>query len=90
MNPKTDKIAYLVIARDGIFGFDTKYVPIPWAAFRATRNVSLLVLDATSARMDVAREVSDDQFPPIGHFDQESQKMDAYWKTHLASGKSGG
>jgi sporulation protein YlmC with PRC-barrel domain len=90
MNPKTGKIAYLVIARAGIFGFDTKYVPIPWDDFKATRSVNLLVLDATSARMDAAPEVSDDQFPPIGHFDQESQKMDAYWKTHLASGKSGG
>jgi len=90
MNPKTDKIAYLVIARHGIFGFDTKYVPIPRGAFRATRTMNLLVLDATSARMDAAPDVSDDQFAPTGHFDQESQKMDAYWTTRLARGKSGG
>jgi hypothetical protein len=45
--------------------------------------------------MDGAPEVNDHQFSVTGHFDQESQKVDAYWKTNLATGnaaagKSGG
>ena len=90
MDPKTGKIAYLIVARGGVFGFDRKYVPIPWDDFKMTQNASLLVLGATKEAMDGAPEVTDDQFTTTGHFDQESQKVDAYWKTHLANLKSGG
>jgi sporulation protein YlmC with PRC-barrel domain len=90
MDPKTGKIAYLIVARGGVFGFDRKYVPIPWDDFKMTRNASLLVLDATKATMDGAPEITDDQFTTAGHFDQESQKVGAYWKTHLVNLKSGG
>ena len=89
-DPKTGKIAYLIVARGGVFGFDREYVPIPWDDFKMTRNASLLVLDATKGAMDGAPEVADDQFTTTGHFDQESQKVDAYWKTHLVNLKSGG
>jgi sporulation protein YlmC with PRC-barrel domain len=78
MSPKTGDIAYLVIGRGGFFGIDEKYVPVPWGDFKAAPNLSLLVLGTRMGAMD-------DEFGAPGQFDQESQKVDGYWKAHLAN-----
>jgi sporulation protein YlmC with PRC-barrel domain len=85
MDPKTGKIAYLVIARGGIFGFDKKYVPVPWDDFKATQGVSFLVLDTDKATMEGAPQVTHDQVLTSAQFEKRSQEVDAYWKTHLTN-----
>jgi sporulation protein YlmC with PRC-barrel domain len=84
MSPQNDEIAYLIIARGGFLGIDEKYVAVPWSDFKVTPSASLLVLNSTKAVMAAGPLVSHDQFAKDGLFDQESQKVDAYWKTHLS------
>jgi hypothetical protein len=88
-NSQTGKIDYVVVARGGIFGIDEKYVPVPWAAFKITPNLSLLVLGTTKGALGAAPEASKDQFTTPGHFNELSQKVDAYWKTHLSDNGKG-
>lgn len=83
LNPHTGKIAYLIISRGGLFGIDASYVPVPWGAIKAAPNASLLVLDTTKAAMSAAPQVNDHQFSASGQFDQESQKVDAYWGSRV-------
>jgi sporulation protein YlmC with PRC-barrel domain len=82
-DPKTGKIAYLIISRGGLFGIDASYVPVPWDDFKVSPNASLLVLDTSKAVMSAAPQMSDETFTKAGQFDAERQKVDAYWKSHV-------
>jgi sporulation protein YlmC with PRC-barrel domain len=82
MSPKSGQIAYLVVARGGIFGFDESHVPVPWEDFKATPTASLLVLDTTKAILDGAPEVKKGSFSGGGDVATEGVKVDAYWNAH--------
>jgi sporulation protein YlmC with PRC-barrel domain len=82
-SPQTGKIAYLLIARGGwLFGMGEKYVAVPWGAFKVAPNATLLVLNATKSVIDAAPQVSTGDFTALG---QPSEKVDDYWKAHMAS-----
>ncbi|MBC7733933.1 MAG: PRC-barrel domain-containing protein [Bacteriovorax sp.] len=83
MDPQSGKIAYLVIARGGIFGFGEKYVPVPWIDFKATPGSKLMVLASTKAVMDAAPQVKEDQNFQQDEFAAQSQKVNAYWLANL-------
>ena len=85
MSPTTGKIAYLIVARGGLFGIDQKYVPVPWTDIKATPNMNLLVLDSTKNAIAGAPEVKHNQFFDAEQYTETSQKVDNYWKTHLAA-----
>jgi len=75
---ETGKITYLVIARGGIFGIDQKYFSVPWEDFKITPNDQ-------QDRLGRGPQVNHDRFAADGNFDQESQNVDAYWKSKLSN-----
>lgn len=83
MSPQTGQIAYLVISRGGFFGFDQKYVPIPWADFAITPDGNFLVLNATKDMLKAAPQVDHNQVMDPGQFATESKVVDAYWAKTL-------
>ncbi len=83
MSPQTGQIAYLIISRGGFFGFDQKYVPIPWADFAITSDHTFLVLDATKDMLKAAPQVDHNQVMAPGQFATVSKAVDAYWAKTL-------
>lgn len=83
MSPQSGKIAYLVISRGGVFGFDQKYVPIPWADFSITPDRNFLVLHATKDMLKAAPQVDHNQVMTPGEFATVSKAIDAYWAKTL-------
>jgi len=83
MDPQTDRIAFLVIARGGLFGFGKSYVPVPWEDFKAAPGNKLLVLNITKATMNGAPQVKKDQNFQQDGFAAEMQKVNAYWASRL-------
>lgn len=85
ISPQTGKIAYLVLARGGIFGIDQKFVPVPWADFKITKAGNLLVLDTSKAVLAGAPLASVADFKTPDRVTQQGAKVDAYWKANLSS-----
>jgi sporulation protein YlmC with PRC-barrel domain len=83
--PHTGKIAYLVIARGGIFGLDKMYVPVPWQDFKMSPTGALLVLDSTKLMLEAAPSGHESQFAAANLSSWHDQEVDAYWKAHIAA-----
>lgn len=83
MDSQTAKVSYLVIARDGIFGFGKKYISLSWDVFRDALSNKLFVLASTKASMIGARQLEDDQNFQLGEFTAEMQSVKAYWLSLL-------
>ncbi len=60
-----------------------KYVLVPWEVFKITPTCTCSCLTPPKAHW--TPPVNGDQFTTQGQFDQESQKVDAYWKAHLSN-----
>jgi sporulation protein YlmC with PRC-barrel domain len=82
LSPLTERIAYLVIARGGIFGLDETRIPIPWDDFKATPNATLLVLDTTKGTLEAAPTVAKNSFSISSEVGSLSGKVDTYWKAN--------
>ncbi len=79
MGADSGKIAYLVVARGGIFGIGEHHVAVPWDQFKVTPNLNILVLDTSKSDMDKAPEITGSRFAPPAPFAQQTAKADAYW-----------
>jgi sporulation protein YlmC with PRC-barrel domain len=84
LSPKSGQIDYVVIGRGGVFGFEEKYVPVPWSAFKMAKGALLLVLDASKANMDSAPQMKEKMFAADVNFGRDNEKADDYWKTHAS------
>ena len=71
MEPKSGRIAYLVVARGGVFGIGERHVAVPWD--------HILVLETSKDSMDKAPRISEGRFTKSGPFAEQTAKADAYW-----------
>lgn len=79
MGPEGGKIAYLVVARGGIFGLGERHVAVPWDQFKVSPNPNILVLDTSKDSMDQAPRMIEGRFTKAEPFAQQTAKADAYW-----------
>lgn len=83
MGPEGGKIAYLVVARGGVFGIGERHVAVPWDRFKVTPNLNILVLQTSKAEMDKAPRIIKGRFTKAEPFAEQTAKADAYWSAAL-------
>ncbi|MHC2103589.1 PRC-barrel domain-containing protein [Methylobacterium sp. CM6246] len=79
MGPEGGGIAYLVVARGGVFGLGERHVAVPWDRFKVSPNLHILVLDTTKDAMDQAPRIIEGRFVKAEPFARQTAKADAYW-----------
>ncbi|MCJ2125610.1 PRC-barrel domain-containing protein [Methylobacterium sp. J-077] len=79
MGPEGGRIAYLVVARGGVFGLGERHIAVPWDQFKVTPNLNILVLDTSKEGMDQAPRITEGRFTKAEPFAQQTAKADAYW-----------
>ena len=72
-------IAYLVVARGGVFGLGERHVAVPWDRFKVSPNLNILVLDTSKDAMDQAPRIVEGRFVTAEPFALQTAKADAYW-----------
>lgn len=86
MGADSGKIAYLVVARGGVFGIGEQRVAVPWDNFKVTPNLNILVLGTSKDSMDKAPRIIEGRFTKAEPFAQQTAKAEAYWaaEKHLS------
>lgn len=70
----TGKIAYVVMSHGGILGLGEKYLPVPWSAFKMTKDREDLVLPVSERTVENAPSFEDDNWPDMA---------DATWQARI-------
>ncbi|WP_027172467.1 PRC-barrel domain-containing protein [Methylobacterium sp. 10] len=83
MGPEDGKIAYLVVARGGVFGLGERHVAVPWGRFKISPNLNILVLATSKDDMDKAPRITEGRFVRAEPFAQQTAKADAYWSAAI-------
>ena len=81
MGPESGKIAYLVVARGGVFGIGERHVAVPWDHFKVSPNLNILVLETSRDSMDKAPRIIQGRFTTAEPFALQTAKADAYWNS---------
>jgi hypothetical protein len=78
MGPEGGNIAYLLVARGGVFGRGQRHVAVRWGQFKVTPNLNILVLDTSKDGMDRAPRIIEGRFTKAEPSAQQTAKPDAY------------
>jgi sporulation protein YlmC with PRC-barrel domain len=87
-NPKTGNIGYLVVGRGGFLGIADEHVGVPWARFRATPGLNLLVLNATEQQLADAPQINTNNINNPSTFQTTFQQVKQYWQKQASNNQA--